>query len=173
MLDALLLTPVNELRAGIWYSISSNGQPVPDSDFTITTSKAINIETGPNNTFRLSDGDITSNDTGFYLTLNIGNSSLPLFFRDAAAVAPPPPVDSTAPVITLNGASAVTITVGSVYTDAGAIAVDDVDGVISVVTTGTGAVNTAVPGGPFTITYQATDSAGNIAIAYRSVTVVP
>ncbi len=171
VVDAVFNNVIDELRVGNWYSVTLNGQPVLDSDFTITTTKAINIETGPNNSFRLSDGDTASDDTGFYLTLNIGGSSLPLFFRDDAAIAPPPPVDSIAPVITLNGASAVTISVGSVYTDAGAIAVDAVDGVITVITTGTGAVNTAVPGGPFTITYQATDSAGNIAIAYRSVTV--
>ncbi len=171
VVDALSHSVINELKAGIWYSVTLNGQIVSDSDFTITTTKAINIETGPNNTFRLSDGDTASNDTGFYITLNIGGSSLPLFFRDAAAVAPPPPADTIAPVITLNGASAVIIAVGVTYTDAGAIAIDNIDGVVTVTTSGTAAVDTAAPGGPFTITYQATDSAGNVAVATRSVTV--
>jgi len=72
-------------------------------------------------------------------------------------------VDTTPPVITLNGSAAVSIPQNSVYADAGATALDNVDGVISgsIVTGGT-FVNTATQGS-FTITYDVSDSAGNAA----------
>ena len=42
--------------------------------------------------------------------------------------------DTTAPVITVAGDAQVTLQVGATYTDAGATAVDDRDGTITVVT---------------------------------------
>ena len=44
--------------------------------------------------------------------------------------------DTTAPVITVLGSSPVTVAVGAVYTDAGATALDNIDGAVAVVTTG-------------------------------------
>ena len=171
VIDALSLSVINELKAGIWYSVTLDGQIVSDSNFTITTTKAIIIETGPNNTFRLSDGDTASDDTGFYLTLNIGGSNLPLFFRDTAAVAP---ADTVGPVITVIGAASVNVTVGTTYADAGASAFDAGDNSSAPVTvSGLAAIDTAVVGGPFTVFYSATDTSGNISTATRSVTVVP
>jgi subtilisin len=82
---------------------------------------------------------------------------------------PPIPPDTTPPVITLNGSNPVNITVGSTYTDAGAVAVDTVDGSVTVVVTG--AVNTTVVG-TYIITYTATDKAGNEATATRTVNVI-
>lgn len=63
-------------------------------------------------------------------------------------------VDVTAPVITLNGASSITITVGDAYTDAGATTDDG----STVVVSGTVDNNTAAT---YTITYNAIDGAGN------------
>lgn len=77
-------------------------------------------------------------------------------------------VDSTKPVITLNGAYSVELNVGETYTDAGATASDDVDGTITVTTTGS--VDTATAG-TYTITYTAADAAGNTATATRTVIV--
>jgi hypothetical protein len=77
-------------------------------------------------------------------------------------------VDTTAPVVTLNGAAAVTIEAGTAFTDPGASALDLVDGAVAVVVTG--AVQTTVPGA-YTLTYTATDRAGNRASASRTVTV--
>ena len=77
-------------------------------------------------------------------------------------------VDTTAPLITIQGVNPVSIPQGSVYTDAGATAVDDVDGNLTVSIVGT--VNTAVVGA-YTITYSATDSSGNTATAMRTVNV--
>ena len=79
-----------------------------------------------------------------------------------------PVVDTTAPVIALIGQSQISINVGDTFTDPGATATDSVDG--SVTVTSSGAVNTAVAG-QYTITYTATDAAGNSASAYRTVTV--
>ena len=83
--------------------------------------------------------------------------------------ATPPPPDTTAPVITVNGSNPVTVNQNSSYIDAGATATDNVDGTVSVATTGT--VNTSTIG-VYTITYQAKDSAGNTATVTRTVNVV-
>jgi hypothetical protein len=75
------------------------------------------------------------------------------------------------PEIRLNGEASVSIPANSVYTDAGATANDNIDGAVSPVATST--VNTAVVGS-YTVTYNATDRAGNAATpVVRSVTVGP
>ena len=77
--------------------------------------------------------------------------------------------DTTAPVITRIGSASINVAWGASYTDAGATATDNVDG--SVTVTGSGSVNTAVPG-IYTITYNARDAANNNAAAVtRTVTV--
>ena len=77
--------------------------------------------------------------------------------------------DTTPPVITLNGSASISITQGESYTDAGATAVDNEDGTVNVKTTGS--VDTSKPA-VYTITYTATDSAGNTSTTTRKVTVV-
>jgi hypothetical protein len=77
--------------------------------------------------------------------------------------------DTTAPVITLGGVNPTTVTWGDSYTDAGATATDDVDGVVNV--SSSGSVNTALVGS-YTITYTATDAASNEASETRTVNVV-
>ena len=77
--------------------------------------------------------------------------------------------DTTNPVITILGSNPATVTQNSTYTDAGATATDNVDGTVNVTTSGT--VNTATVGA-YTITYSATDAAGNTATATRTVNVV-
>lgn len=76
--------------------------------------------------------------------------------------------DTTPPVITLTGASSINHVLNTAYTDAGATANDDEDGSIQVVTSGT--VNKDLVG-TYTITYTATDKAGNQSSATRSVRV--
>ena len=79
--------------------------------------------------------------------------------------------DATPPVITLTGSSAVTIESGATYTDAGATALDDVDGDITSSIVTINPVNTNVSG-TYTITYNVSDAVGNPATqATRSVTV--
>ena len=76
--------------------------------------------------------------------------------------------DTIAPIITLNGAAAVTHEQGTTYVDEGATATDSVDTTVEVVTTG--AVNAAIAG-EYTLTYTATDQAGNVSSATRTVVV--
>ena len=83
----------------------------------------------------------------------------------------PTPTDTTPPVVTLSGAAAMQLSVGDTWTDPGATALDDTDGDLTAHILETGAVDTATPG-LYTLTYSATDAAGNTGSASRVVTVV-
>jgi autotransporter-associated beta strand protein len=69
-------------------------------------------------------------------------------------------VDTVNPVITLIGASTLNVAYGSSYTDLGARVTDNKDAERSI--NGVGLVNTLLPGS-YTIIFNATDAAGNIA----------
>jgi pimeloyl-ACP methyl ester carboxylesterase len=91
-------------------------------------------------------------------------------FVVAHGPATPPPTDTTAPVLTLNGPATLSLWVGSVYTEQGATVFDEGDPNCQVVISGT--VNTAVAG-TYVVTYTATDASGNVATPLtRTVTVV-
>jgi len=77
-------------------------------------------------------------------------------------------VDTTPPVITILGNNPANVQQGETYTDAGATAIDDVDGSVTVTISGTVDTSTA---GSYTVTYTASDSAGNVATATREVNV--
>ena len=68
--------------------------------------------------------------------------------------------DQTAPVITMLGTTPLTIALGSTYTDAGATALDNVDGNLTSSIVVTNLVNTAVVG-TYTVTYNVHDAANN------------
>ncbi len=76
--------------------------------------------------------------------------------------------DTTPPLVTLNGAATMTIEMGSAFIDPGATAADAVAGAPTVSVGGS--VNTALLG-VYTLTYSATDAAGNTGSATRTVTV--
>jgi hypothetical protein len=76
--------------------------------------------------------------------------------------------DVTKPVITIAGDNPVIVGIGTSYDDAGASAIDAVDGVLSVISTGE--VDTATLG-DYTLNYSATDAAGNIENVTRTVSV--
>ena len=76
-----------------------------------------------------------------------------------------PPADTTAPVITVTGDNPATVEINSDYTDAGATS----DGGETV--SASGEVDTGTVG-EYTITYSATDAAGNTGTATRTVNVV-
>ena len=82
----------------------------------------------------------------------------------------PPTPDTTAPVITVLGSNPEVVIKNSVYTDAGATALDDVDGVREVTAISITDVNTAIVGA-YSVTYSASDLSGNISTATRTVTV--
>jgi len=77
--------------------------------------------------------------------------------------------DMLPPVVTLNGASSITVELGTAFTDPGASATDLKDGALSVSVSGSVDTSTV---GSYTLTYSATDAAGNSATATRTVNVV-
>jgi len=77
-------------------------------------------------------------------------------------------IDITSPVITILGDNPTILPIGSNYTDAGAIALDDRDGNVSV---GVEYNITTSQAGVYLVTYHAQDRAGNQATACRSVLV--
>jgi len=79
-------------------------------------------------------------------------------------------VDTTKPVITLNGANPFTVECHTSFTDPGATASDNCDTSVPVSVSGSVDVNTP---GTYTLTYTATDAAGNAATSVtRTVNVV-
>lgn len=86
-------------------------------------------------------------------------------------------VDTTPPIITLNGNPTITLNFGQTYTELGASAVDNVDGNISykIIIAGNEMVLEGIPPiGSYILTYNVTDSAGNAATAVtRTVNVNP
>jgi prepilin-type N-terminal cleavage/methylation domain-containing protein len=80
-------------------------------------------------------------------------------------------VDAAAPAITLLGDNPAVVESGATYTDAGATAVDDVDGNVTnkIITTST--VNPNIIG-TYYVTYSVVDNAGNTATITRTVNVV-
>jgi len=78
-------------------------------------------------------------------------------------------VDTIPPVITLTDDSEIAVEFGDKYVDAGAFAIDNVDGVVTV--TGDGEVNTSSVGS-YKLTFTATDSSGNSSSVTRTVTVL-
>jgi len=81
---------------------------------------------------------------------------------------PQAPVDSTPPAIVLEGDAEMVVEQGESFSDPGATATDEVDGTVSVSVSGEVDTNTA---GSYTLTYSASDAAGNEASVERVVTV--
>ena len=95
-----------------------------------------------------------------------GTSTATLYLTVESIVVP----DTTAPVITLTGASPQTIEVFSSYNELGATALDDVDGTVSVSINSAQVDTNAL--GTYTVYYAASDNSGNTATATRIVQVV-
>jgi hypothetical protein len=70
--------------------------------------------------------------------------------------------DTTAPVLTLNGASTIDLNVGDTYNEQGATAADNVDGDVTSVIVNTGTVDTNTAG-IYIVNYNVSDAAGNAA----------
>ena len=79
--------------------------------------------------------------------------------------------DTTRPVITLNGAPALSVPYGSRFTDPGATASDDIDGDLTSGLVVRGSVDTSIPG-DYHLQYWSQDLAGNRSSLIRTVSVV-
>jgi len=79
------------------------------------------------------------------------------------------PLDTTPPTLTVLGELNVILTEGDTYTESGATSVDEVDGTVEVVITGS--VDTSIAD-VYVLTYTATDNAGNSVHATRTVVVL-
>lgn len=127
----------------------------------------------------LVDGIITVTSTSTVDTATLGTYAVTYFATDLSGnsasasrsviVIPP---DTTAPVITILGTNPLTIEGGSLYIDAGATALDNVNGnLTSSIVTVNGVIATST--GSYTVTYDVSDGAGNPATqGVRNVTVV-
>ena len=116
-------------------------------------------------------GSVDTNTEGTYTIIwsatdaagNVGTATRTVIVKE------PVIEDTTPPQITLNGENPITVYKGTEFTDPGASAIDEVDGSINVVSSGTVDTQTV---GEYTITYTATDAAGNTATLTRTVKVI-
>ena len=141
---------VNHEQATTYVDAGATATDVTDGSVTVITAGSVDSDTA--GTYILS----------YSATDSDGNVSRTLTRSVTVA-------DKTAPTITLLGESAVEIGLDSSYEDAGATATDAVDGSVDVVTTGSVDTSAAAT---YTLTYTATDTAGNSSSATRDVTVV-
>ncbi len=113
------------------------------------------------------DGNGTLTASGTVDVNTVGSYVLTYDFTDAAGNAAVQVsrtvhvLDTTAPVITLNGEAEVSHEASTAYTDAGADWADTVDGNGTLTASGTVDVNTV---GSYVLTYDYTDAAGNAAV---------
>ncbi len=121
------------------------------------------------------DGDITNNieitkkrinDEKYEVIYTVTDSS----GNNQTAVRSITLKDLVSPVLTLKGKNTVTVTLNGKYEEAGATAIDDLDGNITADIVITGDVDTAKPGS-YSVRYQVTDAAGNVAVVTRAVIV--
>jgi hypothetical protein len=141
--------------AAVANSIAAVNEVIADPEMDPTSASAADIVTAVQETVQASivslvEGTITTEDF-------VTNSSVATLFT------------ALPPRITLLGSATVALELGTAYTDAGATALDIVDGEVTVTTEGTVDSSTA---GTYIITYTASDSGGNAATAVtRTVTV--
>ena len=131
---------------------------------TLTGSALVTHELGSTYTDAgaTADGGETVTTSGTVNVNTAGTYTLTYSAADAAGIAATSVIrtvtvsDTMGPVITLTGSASVTHELGTTYTDAGATA----NGGETVTTSGTVNVNNT---GAYTLTYSATDTAGNAA----------
>jgi len=172
-------------------NVTDTSKPV----ITLTGGSAIQVEATPtvNNYselgFNASDSfDTAVNAAAVVVAGGVPNSTLPAVYNvsydvsDASGNAAMQVIrsvtvsDTTAPIISVvvsagQTTTTVNLLVGDVYNDVGATALDGFDGVTAVTDDAASVVDTAVAGS-YTVTYTATDVAGNVATATRQVVVV-
>ncbi|GGW56762.1 putative secreted protein (Por secretion system target) [Winogradskyella epiphytica] len=116
-------------------------------------------------------GTVNTNSAGTYTKYyNVSDAAGNAATQRTRTIIVSQPADTTAPVITLNGASTINLEVGDTYNELGATATDNVDGDLTSSIVITGTVNTASEG-TYLRYYNVSDAAGNSA-TQRTRTVV-
>ena len=128
----------------------------PDATDNIDTTTAATCTPASGSTFAVGDTMVTCNKSD-----TAGNAATPTTFVVQV-------VDTTVPVVTLSGSASTSVALDNTYVEPGSSATDIVDGSITPVVTGTVDTNTA---GTYTLTYTATDAAGNHSAKIRDVSV--
>ena len=136
---------------------------------TVTGDNPVTVELGASYTDAgaIADGGETVSSIGTVDPSTVGTYTITYSATDAfnntgTATRTVNVVDTTAPIITLVGNNLMQVEVGSTFTDPGATAIDTGDGdlTISIEVTGSVDVNTL---GSYTLSYNVTDSSGNVA----------
>jgi hypothetical protein len=174
IIDALLVA----LGVVILDDITEDSSTPPDTVFPVITILGDNpaiVELGSSYTDAgaTSDGGETVTSSGTVDTNTVGTYTITYSATDSAGntsivTRTVNVVDTTAPVVTLSGASTVSVELGDDYAELGATATD-ASGTVSVVITGTVDTDTV---GSYTVTYTSTDASGNEGTATRTVNVV-
>ncbi|MEM5563461.1 immunoglobulin-like domain-containing protein [Psychroserpens sp. AS72] len=108
-------------------------------------------------------GTVNTNTAGTYTKYyNVSDAAGNAATQLTRSIVVTQPADTTAPVITLNGASTINLEVGDTYNELGATATDNIDGNLTSSIVITGSVNTN-SAGTYTRYYNVSDAAGNSA----------
>ncbi len=158
-LDRIVISPDGSLSVIVGETIDFDvvGFDVNDNGTDVTVPMDWSVVSGTGAGTIDADGLFTATAAGD-VVIDVRNDSAKL-----AALSDPVTIllaDQTIPVITLIGDATVNLTVGGSYTDAGATAIDNVDGDITAIIVKVSTVNTAVVGS-YTVTYNVTDSVLN------------
>ena len=162
----LTISPISDTNIPVITLLGSNPAVViRGTAYTDAGANAWDTEDGDLTDNIVVTGSVDTNVIGTYvLTYNVhdsaGNYAAPVT-RTVQVVTST--IDTVRPVITLLGENPVDVLQGSVYTDAGATATDNVDGIITDNIITVNPVNTAIVG-VYTITYNVRDNAGNSAV---------
>ena len=140
---------VNVTKNTIYIDAGATATDETDGVRAVTTTGSVDTTTLGEYTFTYTASDLSNNIATSTRTVNVV-------------------ADVAGPVITLIGNETEMVRKNSVYTDAGATANDVVDGVITVVKTGS--IDTSILG-TYTITYTATDLSNNVSTKTRTVIV--
>jgi len=161
------VTITDNVDASVSYTTFVDGIEQPADAGTVDTSS----ETTHIITYRAMD--VAGNTTTAQRAVIVGNpdGAASGASGGTASSTPATSSDTAAPVVTLTGAAALELNVGDAFTDPGATATDEVDGDLTVHIIVTGLVDTATAGS-YTLTYSATDAAGNEGSVSRLVAVV-
>lgn len=156
------------------YQLTNNGSGIFTGSFPLvgaegTTNNYKYVALVGTNTF-FERVDLSRTNSLLNRTFVLGPTNTPQTVHSAASPALFSNDDGVGPVITLKGANPLNLTNGAVFTDPGATAADDAEGT-SVDITGSGTVNTSVAGS-YTVTYSASDAAGNAATPVTRTVVV-